>query len=453
MQGFGISHLAGAAVSRTAATARSLVAHPRAPIAALVVVLVLSAAARVADLGAPCASPCKRSSDYTLIFDESYYVNAARVIDRIHPPRSAPYHDAPLGKDPNSEHPQLAKLVMAAGIEVFGDGPWGWRLGSLVFGLVAVAAMYALARAAGAGPWLAVAASAVMALDNLPLVHGRIATLDIYALALMLVAGALYLRRAHLLAGIALGLAAAMKLVALYLIPALFLIELFAFAVARPRRGDRLRRALAQLRPFAVSCVVAIGSFVLLVWLLDSLVPAYNPGSHAVYGGNPFRHIGHMLSYAASLKSVPHATGISSSPWQWLLDKKEISYARTAVNVMSGGRITASHALISFRGAVNPFVIAMAIPALFAAAAAAWRESDRLALVGVAWCLGTYVPFVVQADALHRVTYLYYVLIVLPGVYLVTVRLFASRQMPVAATVGWAVALVYGFVDLYPLRG
>ena len=405
------------------------------------------------DLGAPCSAPCTRASQHSLIFDESYYVNAARVIDGIRPPRGSPYRNAPRGKDPNAEHPQLAKLIVAGGIELFGDGPWGWRLGSVVFGLLAIGAMYALARAAAAPPWLAVGAAAVMALDNLPLVHGRIATLDIYSLTPMLVAGALYLRRRFVLAGLALGLAAAMKLVALYLIPALLLIELFGLAVARPRSGERLRGLLCGLRPFTVTCAVGVAALVLLVWLLDALLPAYDPGSHAVYGGNPFHHLDHMLSYAANLKSVPHATGISSSPWQWLLDKREINYARVAVNVLSGGKITASHALISFRGAVNPFVIFLAIPALFAAAAGAWRDRDRLALVGVAWCLGTFIPFVVQADVFHRITYLYYVLIVLPGVYLVTVRLFASRWMPVAATVGWAVALIYGFADLYPLRG
>src|SRR5205085_472585 len=106
-----------------------------------------------------------------------------------------------------------------------------------------------------------------------------------------------------------------------------------------------------------------------------------------------------------------------------------------------------------FRGEVNPFLLFAAIPALFAAAVAAWRDRERLALVGVAWCLGTFIPFVIQADVLHRTTYLYYLLVVLPGVYLLVARLFSPARMPAAATVGWAVALIYGLVDLYPIRG
>ncbi|TML36520.1 MAG: phospholipid carrier-dependent glycosyltransferase [Actinobacteria bacterium] len=324
---------------------------------ALLAVIAFAAGTRAFDLGAPCSSPCAHNSDHSLIFDESYYVNAARVIAGIHPPATAPYHDAPLGKDPNAEHPQLAKLVMAGGIEVFGDGPWGWRLGSLVFGLIAVAAMYALVRAAGGSSWLAAGASAVMALDNLMLVHGRIATLDVYALAPMLVACALYLRRRLLLAGLALALAASMKLVALYLLPVLLLIELIRFAIERPPRGRRVRPLAGRIRPFVVTAGAGIVALLLLLWLLDVAMPAYDPGSRTVYGGSPFPHVGHMLSYAAKLKSVPHATGISSSPWQWLLDQKPINYSRVAVNSLAGGKIVASHAIVSFRGEVNQFVI------------------------------------------------------------------------------------------------
>jgi len=42
--------------------------------------------------------------------------------------------------------------------------------------------------------------------------------------------------------------------------------------------------------------------------------------------------------------------------------------------------------------------------------------------------------------------------IVMPGVYLIVTRLFRPRSMPAAATVGWALMLVYGFLNLYPLR-
>ena len=132
-----------------AAEIRRALAHPRAPLIALVLILLYSLAARMFYLGEPCSSPCHSDAAHGLIFDEAYYVNAARVIDGINPPAGEPYADAPLHKDPNAEHPQLAKLIIAAGIELFGDDPYGWRIGSVLFGLIALIAMYALVRGAG----------------------------------------------------------------------------------------------------------------------------------------------------------------------------------------------------------------------------------------------------------------------------------------------------------------
>ena len=166
----------------------------RAPMVALILISVLSLGARSLLLDEPCQSPCTTASDHTLIFDEAYYVNAARVIAGIRPPAGAHYADAPLGTDPNAEHPQGAKLIMAAAIEIFGDGPFAWRIGSLLMGSLAILGMFALVRSAGGGRWTAVGAAGLMACDNLLLVHGRIGTLDIYALAPMIWGVALYLR-------------------------------------------------------------------------------------------------------------------------------------------------------------------------------------------------------------------------------------------------------------------
>jgi hypothetical protein len=157
-----------------------------------------------------------------------------------------------------------------------------------------------------------------------------------------------------------------------------------------------------------------------------------------------------MVSYATKLKAIPNATGISSTPWQWLLDQKPIDYSRVAVNAVAGGKVVASRALVAFRGEVNPFIMFLTIPAVFAAVAAAWR--DRVAALGAAWCVGAFVPFVVESEIFHRLSYLYYLLVVTPGIYVVTAWLMTRRGIPTAARVGWAVAMLYGFVDLYPIR-
>lgn len=531
--------------SKLLAAAVRVLKRKRAPLFALCVVLAFSVASKAIDISQPCKAPCSARSHHTLIFDEDYYVNAARVIDGINPPQKMPYHGAPAGDDPNAEHPQLAKLIVAGTIKLFGDTPLGWRIGSIIFAALALLALYALVTGAGGSGWLGVGVCAVMALDNLMLVHGRIATLDIYAVAVALLAAALYVRKHPLLAGLALGVAACMKEVALLLLVVFALFEGLRIARAylarrqaqpsavrqsnaagqsnaiaqatlaadladaeqldrtldpstdlgrpeapfgvQPRQaahpvpaaaygalsrqthspssaargplsalGRAPRTALQTARRhhgrFALFALVGVGSFIALLWLLDVLVPAYDPGTHKLYAGNPFSHIAHMYNYALLLKSKPQETGIASSPLAWLLDAKTINYAKVVVNTLAGGKIIGSHTLISFRGAINPFVILLAIPATFAAIALAFRDSDDVAALGACWCLGTYVPLLIGNLASDRVSYIYYMLIVMPGVYIVTVKLFAGRHMPRAAALGWALALAYGFIHLFPLR-
>ena len=429
-----------------------LLGHRRAPVAVLALILVLSLVARLLWIEQPCSNPCVGPTAHTLIFDEAYYVNAARVIAGIRPPAGANYATAPLHKDPNAEHPQLAKLIIAGGIELFGDDPWGWRLGSVLFGMIALLAMYALVRAARGSPWLAVGVTAVMASDNLMLIHSRIATLDIYYVSMSIVAAALYVRGRPLLAGLALGVGCCMKLVALELIPVLVLYEAFFVLWDRSEPGGLWRALRARAVPLGKSVGVAIVVLLLGVWVMDLLVPAYDPGTKILYAGSPFTHIAHMLSYAENLTAVPNAVGISSTPWQWLLDQKPIDYASVAVNSLANGSIIASRNIFNARGEINPFIIFLAIPALCAALAGAWRERDRIAALGVAWCLGAYVPLAIQGLVFSRISYLYYMLIVMPGAYLVVTRMMSPSRVGRAALIGWSIVLVYSFVNLYPVQ-
>lgn len=248
------------------------------------------------------------------------------------------------------------------------------------------------------------------------------------------------------------GIAACMKLPALAALPVFVLLELFVVLWARGSSPGVWATARRRLVPLLELGVLTGVTLLLGVWLMDVLVPAYDTGTHITYAGSPFTHISHMFSYAAELKATPNATGISSTPWQWLLDQKPIEYYRIAVNSVAGGKTVASRAVFDARGEMNPFIILLAIPALGAALAAAWHERDRVAALGAAWCVGTFVPFVVQAEAFDRISYLYYMLLVMPGVYIIAARFFSPSRVPRLATVGWVVALVYSFLNLYPVK-
>lgn len=140
-------------------------------------------------------------------FDEVHYLPPARAI-------------LELSRPLNLEHPPLGKEIIAAGIALFGDRPLGWRIMSALFGTLALfAGMRALWFASLSR--IAAIGGGVLLATGFPLfVQSRIAMLDIFMAAFLLVA--LWLCAAAVrrpgggrwrlaLAGVALGCAMAAK--------------------------------------------------------------------------------------------------------------------------------------------------------------------------------------------------------------------------------------------------
>jgi dolichyl-phosphate-mannose--protein O-mannosyl transferase len=426
----------------------------RSALTMLALVCAASLIARAAWLGQPCHSPCRSARDRVLVFDETYYVNAARVIAGIRPPAGAPYANAPLGDDPNAEHPQLAKLAMAGLIKLLGDGPLAWRLPSLVMGTLCLLGMFALVRVAGGSPWLAVGAAALMAADNLLLVHGRIATLDVFALAGMLWGAVAYLRDRPLVAGAVIGLAACTKMVAPYVLLVLALFELFAWLRTRTDLWRRVRRLTGCV-------VVSAGVLIGLLAVLGEVAPPYDNSAGKLVGGGPFGHLAHMFSYAAHETSPHGATGIASWPWQWLIDLKPITY----LNVNPAQPIRGLyhvHPSVHFVGAINPLILLAGLIGLVVAGAAVRRShrtvttdggrsgEDRLSALALAWFLGSWLPFVALSVLDSRTSYLYYMVIVMPGFYIAGAQVLARLRRHPRLYVTWLGAAAIAAILLYP---
>jgi predicted membrane-bound dolichyl-phosphate-mannose-protein mannosyltransferase len=408
--------------------------------------LLVSLLARLAWIEEPCHTPCRTSDDHLLVFDEDYYVNAARVIAGIRPPTGAPYANAPLGVDANSEHPQLAKLIIAGGIKLFGDGPLAWRLPSVLLGTVAILGMFALVRAAGGGPWLGLGAAALMALDNLLIVHGRIGTLDIYAVTAMIWGAALYLRRRPVWAGVVIGLGTGAKEVAPYVLLALAVLEILRWW----RTRDAARARVGRL---ATCVAVWAATFLAALTVMGWIAAPYSPQSGKLVPNGPFGHVAHILSYAAHQTSPHGPQGIASYPWAWLIDVKVITYLRINPAEPTAGLTNISPA-VHFLGVINPVILLLAVPALLVAARAVLRRDARyeneVGLVGLAWFLGTWLPFVAASLLENRTSYLYYMVIVMPGIYLVVADLIARIGPQRKLVLLWMAGVVAAAVLLYP---
>lgn len=88
--------------------------------------------------------------------------------------------------DANPEHPPLAKILIAGGMKLFGDNPFGWRFASALFGSLTLVAIffwtYLLLQDLG----LSVAAALLSLFDNFLYVMSRIAMLDVFYFAFVM---------------------------------------------------------------------------------------------------------------------------------------------------------------------------------------------------------------------------------------------------------------------------
>jgi predicted membrane-bound dolichyl-phosphate-mannose-protein mannosyltransferase len=404
--------------------------------AATVLPLVLVAAfvARVAWLNVPVG----------LIFDEAYYVNAARILLGWPVAEGAHYAGSVPGLDPNTEHPPLGKLLMAASMAVFGNNGIGWRLPSVVAGLLALVVVYRIARDRGATAWLGVLVVAILAFDNLTLVHGRIGTLDMMALAPILLGSWLAIRGRWMLAGVAVGVGLLVKITAIYGVVAVLLLFLLTVGSewwrARKVAPGDLRGPVVFLATLAVVFLVGLG-------LLDARFSSYS---------NPFDHVRHMVAYGAALERPMDSTGFcpeaDSRPWQWIFNECQIAYLRVDVKVSAGEEVVAARPTIDFRGALNPLLASfIPIAALFVTWYA-WRTRDALALWAVAWGAANYLPYVALALATDRIMYIYYVLPAIPAVAAGIAILMARAGLPRFVRVGFVVAYALGFAAYFPFR-
>lgn len=404
----------------------------RDPRRVLIVVLLVSLVLRVIWLNLPA---------HALIFDETYYVNAARIILGL--PASAHYVGSPPGLDPNTEHPPLGKLLIAGSMLLFGDNGIGWRVPSVIAAMVALLALYGIVRQLHRSAWLAVLIVALVSFDNLTFVHGRIGTLDILFLAPMLVSAWLALQRRWLLAGVAMGIALLVKLPAVYGVGAVLLFIVLTEGPAWWRARRIPRRAIAG--PLAFLLTTAVVAIVGLT-ALDARFSSYK---------NPVDHLQRMVSYGVNLDTpitTDYCPGVDSKPWQWLFNECQINYLRVDVTVTAGSTVTAKFAKVDFRGALNP-LLAAAIPlaALFTLWFA-WRRRHRLALWAIAWGAANYLPYVALAVFTPRIEYLYYFVPLVPAVAIAIALLLYRSGLP--RPVRWSYLLAYaiGFVAYFPFR-
>jgi dolichyl-phosphate-mannose--protein O-mannosyl transferase len=350
----------------------------RAVLVLVLLVVALSAAVRLVDLGRFQGT----------VFDEHYYVHDARAVlhGGLAGSPEEPWRPSGLR---SVAHPDLARLAIAASIATFGDGPWGWRIPAALAGVAVVALVFPLARRLGLSDEWALAALVLAASDPMLMLESRIAVLDMFvALCTVL---SVYLGLRYVQSGFrlwwliacaaALGAAVACKWSGLLAVLAVSVVVL----------PPLVRRGRGVARPVAVLAVLVIVPPT--VYLLSS-VPYFAAG-HGL--GDWLRLQEYMATFGWG---VAGDRLFASSPASWPFLAEPIWYKWSETSEGTVGLLAIGNFLLWWVG-----VAVWVVLGLLAALRRDWRLGIAPALVAA-----LYLPWLLTS----RQTYIYYMVPVVP---------------------------------------
>jgi predicted membrane-bound dolichyl-phosphate-mannose-protein mannosyltransferase len=380
--------------------------------------------------------------DGSLIFDEWYYVNVARVILGIPQSLGAnglpPYQNVPNGLDPNHEHPPLAKLLIALSMRMLGDNGYGWRIPSVIFGVFAILIFYLLLKRISGYKFVPLLGAFLFSFDNLVFVHSRIATLDIFTVTFMILGMYWYFSGRPYLSAISMALSTLSKMTGVAGVVTVMIFHAVKFVKERKSSRDWSRYFSWFEKYIAVYAL----SFLLLLTIFDRIWVGYD---------SALPHLQYILSYSSALvSSCPN--GIISCPWQWLINQVQIPYLVVNVKV-TADNVTNEFNSITFWGAMNPSILYLTLPAIaYSAYAYLKQKKNDLALLSVIWFAVTYLPYYPLVLIGNRVVYLFYFLPTMPAVCASIAYMIADQNPPKLVVLFYLGVVLVSFYFLFPFK-
>jgi predicted membrane-bound dolichyl-phosphate-mannose-protein mannosyltransferase len=373
-----------------------------------------------------------------LIFDEYFYVNAARAIlgwPQGPDPNNIPFPGAVAGVDPNPGHPPVAKLLIAGSMLLFGDNAWGWRIPSVVMGSLSIVFFYLLMKKMGKSGKFSLFATFLFSFDSLIFVDSRVAILDIFTLGFMTLGFYLYSLRRNTLSAIALAVGTLTKIIGFY---GFLVIVAYHLVSSLRKEGVKLSKSviLEDLQWFfRFGYYYALTGFVGLLAL--SSVTGYK---------NPVDYIHFMFGNMLALAEVG-AGGISSQPLQWLMNQVQIPYLQIGLQIGS-----TSISPIAFWGGMNPFIIYMTIPAIAYAAYRYAARNSQIALFLLCWFAMTYLPYFPLAYLYNRISYIFYFQNTVPAVAGSIALILDNDRLPRTPVILYLLLVLVGFSWYFPFK-
>ncbi|MBT4512711.1 MAG: phospholipid carrier-dependent glycosyltransferase [Chloroflexi bacterium] len=290
------------------------------------------------------------------MFDEAHYIPEAKAI----------LEGGELG---NLEHPPLGKLFIAAGIDLFGDNPWGWRTFSVLFGVASIILFYLICQNLTSNRYIPLIATFIFAFENQSFVQSSVAMLDVYGLTLLLASFWLYLRGNYISSGIVLALSVLAKLSGVIGVVAIIGHWLL---VRRNEKWKGLKFVIVS--PLA---------FILLMPALDWLAI----GSLEC----PWDRIGFMRENLSVLTFSNTTHDQMSHPWTWIVSFKPMCFWYKP----------------TYWASPSWTILALIIPSLCYAVYATIKRSS-LSLFAILWFISTYVSLIAIDLITDRIMFKFY---------------------------------------------
>ncbi|MCR2804335.1 glycosyltransferase family 39 protein [Paenibacillus soyae] len=372
-------------------------------------------------------------------------------------------------------HPPLGKIIIAAGIKLFGLGPFGWRIAGTAFGIAMIPIIYMTARRLFGRTSYAALAAGLLAADFMHFAQTRISTIDVYGVFFIMLMfhfmnkyAALSFYKTKLaatllplgLAGLFFGLGVASKWIVLYggaglaVMLAISLWDRYKeYAAAKRKLAGNGEHAEA-FDTAALKRIAAIFPRNTILTLAACLVfyiaiPAgiyalsYIPILSVMEGGYTWKALVdyqvNMYNYHSNLVS---SHPFSSSWWEWPFMKRPVWY-------YSGDGLAAD---------LKSTIVTMGNPVIwwfgiFAMLLTIWlsvkRGEKKMYMVWIAF-LAQYIPWML----VPRETFLYHYFAMVPFMILSIVYIWGvlEERNPSfrKARIGYAVAAGALFVLFYP---
>ena len=265
------------------------------------------------------------------MFDEELFVRSAQQYLHLQEPSA------------EATHPPLGKLIIAAGIALFGFNPFGWRILGVVFAALMIPVIYALGFALFKTRAAATIAATLLALDFMPFAMSRVGTVDTYLIFFILLSTLFFYLNYERMAGgskpdyklillglVCFSLAFSVKWIAIFGLVG----EAALFLIAGAYGSSPVNSVTQRLRALAKPII-----------LIACLIPAVGA---VVYFGSfiPYAAIGHspsdiwaaqwsMLGYHSDMGAYFHPNSSNWYEWPMMLGPLWLYTRRLAGGMLS----------------------------------------------------------------------------------------------------------------------